>query len=207
MNSRQDFINSYLPTYRKFFPTVTVEEIGAFYDESKYVGYPDEPGGSVWTSEGKSIYVLIRLLKPKRILEIGNYLGVSTNHILQAVEKNGNGEVVLVDIKEFLQYDKLHNRNFYRIIQDSTKYLAEVDLDFDLYIQDGCHEYNIVSKELELITTRTKNSFHIWGHDWFHTDKDYIKVREAWTDNGNIDHAACKDSVSNCGFVLGYFKK
>jgi hypothetical protein len=160
----------------------------------------------VWESEGKSIYCFIRILKPKKILEIGNYLGVSSNHILQAVEKNGFGEVTLLDIKDHLLYDKLHNRNFTRVLDDSLHYLATAELDFDFYVQDACHEYKFVKGELRLIADRTKNEFHIWGHDWFHTDKPHIQVKEAWTEmEGNLEYYPCKDSISDCGCVLAKY--
>ena len=101
MTKREDFQNSYYGGIAKL-TGVGLDEFMGYYDEAKYGGYPEEPGGSVWESEGKSIYVMIRILKPKRILEIGNFLGRSSNHILQAVDANGSGHVVLLDIVEQL---------------------------------------------------------------------------------------------------------
>lgn len=102
MNKKEDFIKSYYDGFQKL-TGVSLEEFEKYYDESKYGGYPEEPAGSIWESEGKSIYVLIRILKPKRILEIGNFLGRSSNHILQAVDMNGFGNVNLLDIQERLE--------------------------------------------------------------------------------------------------------
>ena len=81
MDKREDFEKSYYDGFQKL-TDISLENFMNYYDEAKYGGYPEEPGGSVWESEGKSIYVLIRILKPKRIMEIGNFLGRSTNHIL-----------------------------------------------------------------------------------------------------------------------------
>ena len=137
MDKKEDFIKSY---YDGFFKLtgVGLEDFMAYYDESIYGGYPEEPAGSVWESEGKSIYVLIRILKPKKILEIGNFLGRSSNHILQAVDVNGFGEVDLLDIQERLEYDKLHSKNFNRILNDSLVHLAS-PFNYDLIIRDGNH--------------------------------------------------------------------
>jgi hypothetical protein len=205
---KNDFINTYFQAFKNLLPDLTVEEFSSYYDEAIYSGYPHEPGGSVWESEGKSIYVFIRCLKPRKILEIGNYLGVSSNHILQAVEKNGFGEVTLLDIHDHLLYDKIHNRNFIRAIDDSRNFLANATLDYDLYIQDACHEYEFVKTELDLILSRSQTNFHIWGHDWFHEGRPEIQVRRAWSEKSNeLEFYPCKDSVSDCGCVFGTNKK
>ena len=209
MTKTNAFISNYFSGYKKLFPEVTEDEIRQYYEESKYGGYPEEPGGSIWESEGKSIYVLIRLLKPKNIIEIGNFLGRSSNHILQAVEANGFGEITLLDIAERLEYDHLHNRKFKRILDDSLHFLEIENLSYDLYIQDGCHEYNHVTKELELITLRTNNDFIIWAHDWFTVRPPQCEVKRAWDDHVHKfkSHTPLLDPVSNCGCVIAEYKK
>ena len=147
-DKKNEFINSFFDKFNNYFG-VSKEELSSYYDEDIYSGYPHESSGSIFELEGKSIYCFIRCLKPKKIIELGNYKGVSSNHILQAVEKNGFGDVVLLDIEDYLEYDKLHNRNFNRIISNSLDYLNN-PLDFDCLIQDNCHEYIHVKSELEL---------------------------------------------------------
>jgi len=123
MDKREDFKKSYYEGFTKLI-NFNLEDFMTYYDEAKYGGYPEEEGGSVWESEGKSIYVLIRILKPKKILEIGNWKGVSSNHILQAIDNNGFGDVVLLDIEEHLNYERLHSKNFERVIDNSLNYLS-----------------------------------------------------------------------------------
>lgn len=203
------FSACYLDGFKKLFPNLTETEFINYMMEANYGGYPEEPGGSIWASEGVAIYVLIRILKPKNIIEIGNFLGRSSNHILQAVENNGFGNVTLLDIEERLEYDKLHNRNFTRVIADSLNFLQNEDLRYDLYIQDGCHEYAHVTKELDLITSRTQNDFTIWAHDWYTVRPPQCEVQRAWNDHltkFNI-YSPMIDRVSNCGFVIADFKK
>lgn len=202
----EDFIKSYLPSFNKAFG-INEDELREYYNESKYIGYPDEPSGSVWTSEGKSIYCFIRILKPKHILEIGNFKGKSTNHILQAVDKNGFGEVDLVDIQDYLEYDKLHSKNFNRYLEDSVKFLDK-PLDYDLYIQDGCHEYQHVLKELQLITNNTTCDFNIWSHDYFTVIPNHCEVKRAWNSIDDFEYKLPMiDSVSDCGFVISKYNK
>ena len=204
MDKREDFIKSYYDGFQKL-TGVSVEDFSRYYDEDKYGGYPEEPGGSMWESEGKSMYVLIRILKPKKILEIGNFLGTSTNHILQAVEKNGTGEVTLVDIEERLEYDKLHTQNFTRILDDSLKVLSEIH-EFDLIFQDGDHTHPHVKKEIELILNNNMlNKYYVWGHDyWQRKVPAQCSVWLAWDEmRYKFDmFQDFKDSVSDCGFSI-----
>jgi hypothetical protein len=204
---KKEFMNSFYEKYNKFFG-VSEEELSSYYDEDKYTGYPFELGGAAWDLETKSIYCFIRCLKPKKILEIGNYKGVSSNHILQAVEMNGFGEVYLLDIKEQLEYDKLHNRNFNRVIADSLEYLNN-PLDFDCIILDGCHEKKHVLKEIELITTNTTIDISLWAHDYFVPPQDYCNVKEAFDEKAHLFHDLYTmiDSYSNCGFLIAKFNK
>jgi SAM-dependent methyltransferase len=201
-----NFLNAYGDFFKKNFTDVDNEIIIRLHAASKYLGYPEEPAGSIFTSEGKSIYVLIRLLQPKRILEIGNFLGRSSNFILKAVEDNGFGDVTLLDIEERLEFNKLHNRNFNRVINDSLKYLDN-PLDFDLIVQDGCHEYQHVKKELNLISTNNKPNFWIWSHDYYKILPPQCEVKRAWDEviKENKHFTIFQpmiEKTSNCGLVI-----
>ena len=204
MNKKNDFKLSYFSGFKEMFPNLTEDVFMNYYDESEYGGYPEEPGGSVWESEGKSIYVLIRILKPKKILEIGNYLGRSSNHILQAVEMNGFGDVTLLDIVERLEYSNLHSKNFERILNDSLDYLSK-SIAFDLIGQDGNHTHEHVKKEIELILNNNNiNDYYIWAHDYYMRTHPDCGVWLAWDEmKSNFGFFnPFKDSYSNCGFSI-----
>jgi hypothetical protein len=203
MNKREDFEKSYYNGFAKL-TGVSLEDFMAYYDEAKYGGYPEEPSGSMWESEGKSIYVLIRILKPKRILEIGNFKGRSTNHILQAVEMNGFGDVTLVDIKESLEYEKLHSQNFTRIIDDSLNYLSQ-PFQYDLIMQDGNHTHQHVRKEIDLILQNNLlNNYYVWAHDYHMRTNAGCTVWLAWDDMKHKFNVFqdFKDSISDCGYII-----
>ena len=201
MDKREDFKKSYFDGFSKL-TGVRVDDFMRYYDEAKYGGYPEEAGGSVWESEGKSIYVLIRILKPKRILEFGSWVGVASNHILQAVEKNGVGEVVLLDIEEHLNYERLHNTNFERVIDNSLNYLAK-PFSFDLIIQDSDHHKEHVAKEIDFILANNQmENYYVWAHDYFTRHKpNECCVWEAWDERVDkfSDFQSFLDSKSDCG--------
>jgi SAM-dependent methyltransferase len=200
-----NFLSAYGDFFRNNFNT-NISEIISLYRQSKYLGYPEEPAGSIFTSEGKSIYVLMRLLKPKKILEIGNFLGRSSNFILKAVEDNDFGEVTLLDIEERLQHEKLHNNKFNRVIDDSLKFLNN-PFDFDLIVQDGCHEYQHVKRELNLISNNNRPDFWIWSHDYYKILPPQCEVKRAW-DEVILENKRftvfqpMKEINSNCGLVI-----
>lgn len=207
MNKEEDFVHSYYNKFYDLFGITTKEFIG-YYREAKYGGYPDEPSGSMWESEGKSIYVLIRILKPKKILEIGNFKGKSSNHILQAVEANESGEVHLLDIEERIEYDSIHNTNFNRILDDSLNIL-KVPHNYDLIIQDGDHTYKHVAKEIiQILKNNRAKEYHVWAHDYYMRRAPQCEVGRAWDQHKTRfdKFKTFKDSVSDCGFSIAYKK-
>ncbi len=201
MNQLDNFMGAYAPTFKKMYG-VSDADLIQYYNEDTYSGYPDTPGGSAWRSEMKSIYCSIRILKPQNILEIGNFMGHSANHILLAVEKNRFGNVTLLDLAEQIDYDNIHNRNFTRVVQDSIIYLKTNTLSHDFYIIDGCHSYSCVKQELRIIQQKSTVDINIWSHDYY--AKIVPGIRQAWNEEGsNFDHFyPLIDNESDCGFVL-----
>jgi hypothetical protein len=206
MTPKKGFISSYFVGFNKL-TGVSLDEFTQYYDESKYSGYPQTAGGSVSESEGKSIYTLIRALKPKRILEIGNLFGDSSNHILQAVNDNKFGEVVLLDIQESLAYENLLNHNFLRVLEDSGTYLARPH-NFDLIVHDSEHGYDHTKKEIGLILANNlAPTYYIWSHDYYSTIiNPYIRVQDAYNEFANKFQLFIpfKDSMVEqpCGFLI-----
>jgi len=207
IDEREDFVKSYYSAAHALFK-ISMDDFLKYYDDAKYSGYPEEGGGAVWKSEGKFLYMMIRHLKPARILEIGNFKGRgTTNHILQAIDDNKFGQVVLLDILENLEYDRLHSRNFERVLDDSLNYLKR-PLKFDLIVHDGCHEYDHVKKELELMSENTTQSFWIWSHDWFKVIVPQCEVQRAWKDikwDNFSKRTPLRDSITDCGFVVSQY--
>jgi predicted O-methyltransferase YrrM len=205
--SIHDFAEDYHEGFNKLFP-IEKYEMANYYKEDPYSGYPKELGGSVWESEGKALYTMIRVVKPKNVLEIGNLKGCSANHILKAVQMNGGEvDVTLLDLYENLDYDKIHPFHFHRILQDSVEFLNKKLL-YDFYMIDGEHSYEHTKKELELIIANTKVSCYIWAHDYFVDHDPSCQVKRTWDEMADkfSKIAYLKDKVSNCGFVIAKFE-
>ena len=55
------------------------------------------PMGSLWGVEGQILYALVRILKPRRVVQIGGWVGCSAMHLALACKDNGSGQVVSID--------------------------------------------------------------------------------------------------------------
>jgi predicted O-methyltransferase YrrM len=77
-------------------------------DAAELIAYADEDqvggrdtgyrGFSIDAAEGRLLYALIRVLRPERALEIGVFDGVSSLHLLAALEANGLGTLDSYDM-------------------------------------------------------------------------------------------------------------
>lgn len=72
----------------------TDDRIGGFHDDPSKRSFP---GGSLWEVEGKTLYALVRALRPQHALELGVLHGASSTHILAAQARNGYGALYSVD--------------------------------------------------------------------------------------------------------------
>ncbi len=59
--------------------------------------YPDNYGNQM-TRELPCLYLLVRLLKPNRVIETGVSAGVSSVYILRAIKDNGKGKLYSIDL-------------------------------------------------------------------------------------------------------------
>ncbi len=54
-------------------------------------------GGSIMYHDAEILYAFVRSLVPLDILELGAFVGISTNVLIQAVRDNGQGRIVSLD--------------------------------------------------------------------------------------------------------------
>lgn len=208
MSNVNVFIDKYFHAFNEIFG-VSKEELINLYEEDYYPGFEQIKGSSPSVNEMKTFYCSIRLSKPKKILEVGNFRGHGSNHILLAAENNGFGEIHLVDIIENLNYENLHSNNFTRHVCDSLEYLS-TPFDFDFIVQDGCHTYEHVKKELEIIRKNATSDFVIWSHDYFTPSHGgRVGVKKAWDEEKeHFDKwFALTDGGGLSGCVLASFKR
>jgi predicted O-methyltransferase YrrM len=59
---------------------------------------PQFAPGAVYPSEGAFLYGLVRGLKPATIIETGTANGISTTYLLAALQRNGSGRLISIDL-------------------------------------------------------------------------------------------------------------
>lgn len=180
-----DFWRSYGKSFKKLYQ-VNSDSLREVWLEDTFQGYPHTPAGSAFDSEMKAMYCAIRLAKPKRVLEIGNWKGFSAQHIMLALENNGGGHLTLVDIKELLTPEMLRNikaKGYTRVLMDSAQHL-KAKHSYDFIVHDGCHEYTHVKTELQLMIRNATTSFDIWSHDYYASVRHGVNVKQAWDEEG-----------------------
>lgn len=110
------------------------------------------PVGSMWRVEGKTVYALIRALKPANVLELGTSRGCSATHILQALFDNGDGHLDCVDhapaeiVGDFIP-PKFRGRVDIHLT-DMNAFVANLpDQSYDFILEDGNHD----SPQVEMV--------------------------------------------------------
>jgi len=127
------------------------------------------------------LYVLTRLRRPAAVLETGVYYGGNTSFILRALERNGSGELVSIDLPDsairaasdgterhphvgdselyqadlrpgFMIPQRLRGRWTF-VEGDSHAVIPTLDQRFDLYIHDSDHAMDFMLRELNLART------------------------------------------------------
>lgn len=175
-----------------------------YFEEDTLIGYPQSMSGSMFTSEAQFIYALIKTFKPKSILEIGNWIGSTSNHIIKACSSY-NGNVSLVDIAENIDYSNfIKYANTERILNDSIAFLETTDKKFDFIVQDGDHSYEYVKKELQLLMKKN-DKFICVAHDWFAVSEIFIALESLKNEFKFFKHI--KSEESNCGVTVLIYEK
>jgi hypothetical protein len=131
------------------------------------------------------IYVLIRYLKPNRVLETGVYYGGNTAFALQALARNQGGKLVSIDYPDSeirlkgsseARHSLVGDSELYEprlrpgfmvplslyehwelIEGDSLKVIPDLQDTFDLYIHDSDHSMPFLSRELAAAWEKLSN--------------------------------------------------
>lgn len=131
--------------------------------------------GSVWSDEGKYLYALVRGLRPARVLELGTNHGCSACHILSALDANGKGKLVSVDLYPHATTnpkipESLKDRWTFEG-KDFNTYLDSAPNEprnrFDIVFEDGGH--GRVETEEILRKVALRNPTLVVSHDAEHT--------------------------------------
>ncbi|MBN2638516.1 MAG: class I SAM-dependent methyltransferase [Bacteroidales bacterium] len=139
--------------------------------------YPNMLSGKV---QGKFLEMVVRMLQPKRILEIGTFTGYSAMSMARTLPEGGklitleNNEEITGFAKSF--FDKSGVSDKIHLIQgDAKEIIPELDEIFDLIFIDADKEQYVDYYELAFPKLR-KGGFILadnvlWGGKAVHTDK------------------------------------
>lgn len=103
---------------------------------------------SINVIEGQFLYALLCFLKPTKILELGCGSGLSSSHMLEALQRNDLGELVSVDLDPnggHMIPEVLRPR--WKFIQGDVRTLKLPKSDF--LFEDADHSYEGTKKSLE----------------------------------------------------------
>lgn len=182
----------------------------AFHEELKAKLKLHEDGyGGQMTREAPAIYSLVRLLKPRVIVETGVADGATSAHILRALEDNGEGRLYSIDLPHYLLPagkgpgwavpEELRKRWDLRVGDAKTLLppLLEELGEIDLFLHDSLHTYEHMLFEFRAAWPRIKPGGLLLSHD----------VGQNWAFFDFIDEAGLKWKDWRVFHVLGGFRK
>lgn len=117
---------------------------GQLSTADKYEVYGDAPPLAVSASEGAVLYFLVRLLRPKCVVEFGSSHGISTLYLAAGLHDNGAGHLVTTEIRPAKA--EATRKNLTRAgltgavdvrLGDARESLAAIDGPIDLVFLDG----------------------------------------------------------------------
>lgn len=178
--------------------------------------------GCVLEGEERLLYCLTRALYPENILEIGTFIGLSTNTFANAIRKNGRGHVLAIDkaVKTFKDLEigsaiEAHNWEYItRMCAPANEAIPTFHPILDLVFEDSDHTYITTKEILELVKEKMVPGGILVSHDIL-TQVEWVEVKRAWLEVPDIE----KDCIIvgtdsrekdlryavNCG--LGVWKK
>jgi predicted O-methyltransferase YrrM len=140
--------------------------------------------GGVNPGDRRAIYYLVRMLRPKHVLEVGTHVGASTLHIARALRANGFGVLSTVDIidvnapeawwpKVGLPHPpielarQLDCADIVRFVVSGAQSFMKSPGNFDLIFLDGDHSPAAVYQEVALALRLLSPGGHILLHDYY----------------------------------------
>lgn len=189
----------------------SAERLRRYADEDTLGGYHSEPKlsrwplGSLWEVEAKTLFALTRELAPSLAIEIGTHRGASATHIASAMELNGRGSLVCLDINPAAG-DMIPERLRARIqlqCADGADWMQKniPDLSVGLIYEDADHRTDTTRRIWEVALRKIAPGGMIVTHDAAHPIVGEIICR-------GILQAGCgtykvyRSPPSDCGLAI-----
>lgn len=161
-----------------FYLGFDVDDFLGYANEDRVGGYPEKwPMGSIWEVEGKVLYALVRLLRPKVALEFGTGSCCSTAHICRAMNKNGVGQLISVDKQRVLTaltadgHQSVKRRRYKRVkyvVEDALVFLQSWDSAVDFALEDTIHSREVTREILKSVLPHLSVGGVLVAHDTEH---------------------------------------
>ena len=186
----------------EFYGHMLEDQIGGYHEDEEQAKWPC---GSIWEVEGRVLYALVRMLKPKNVVEIGTFHGCSATHIASALVANGAGKLYAVDpaynggqIPE-PYLDRIQKRAMTHKEFAETTRLQSIDMLFE----DGAHAEQTTFEAIDMLMPIMSEGAAVVVHDACHflVGKDV----SAGIQRAVGDFESVLIEPSDCG--LGYWKK
>lgn len=127
---------------------------------------------------GEFLYGLIRMIKPKCVIETGTFEGFSAVYIAQGLKDNGFGFLWTIDHKDYdakkIFEDHNVDEKIKMLIGHSPDVLEKIvsENEINLVFLDNGHTYKNLTSELEISHKHLKKDSYIIGHDYFNPSHD-----------------------------------
>jgi hypothetical protein len=98
-------------------------------------------------------YALVRILRPRHVVETGTDKGLGSCVLAAALLRNGEGHLTTIDVNPSSGYlmDGLHSSVATRIVGDSVATLRRLGEPVDLFLHDSLHTFEHETAELEAV--------------------------------------------------------
>ena len=112
------------------------------------------------------LYMLVRITKPKRVLEVGSLCGYSTRWILSALSRNGHGLLITFDINDAAEGIITEHREFWKFIKKDIFTASKAELfDNDIIFIDALHRNSFAQKYTREILAHVSRTTPVVIHD------------------------------------------
>jgi predicted O-methyltransferase YrrM len=183
-------------------------ELSAYADEDNVGGYPERwYTGSLWDCEGRTMYALVRALKPARVVEFGSWKGCSGSHLAAALVANDYGTLTCVDpYPPAIDVFAPELRERITIVGARAEdWLLDNDLaDYGLCLEDGYHNRSMVAQVWTAARDRMPVGGVVISHDALHATSQ-AEVSAGMTDAVGDAWRSYLITPADCG--LGMWRK
>lgn len=154
----------------------------------------------IWEVEGKVLYALIRALKPRKVLEIGNQWFCSTSHIAEALLKNEQGHLWTIDLVKSKGLNVKYKDVVTQIGIDLFRFDYGEIAPIDFIFEDSFHTPGMVHYVWGKFQEYGADEGMIVSHDSEH--KTVGEQVQAGLDMVGLPHTSYKIEPSDCGLAM-----